>query len=321
MTEQVRRATRLVRIENLLRQRTWMTAKQLAAETGYSQRTIQRDLGALESELGVPLVLEGRKYGIMAGSDHPLSPVRFTLQEARAVYLAARLFARHADDRDPDGIAALEKIGDTLPPNLAAQVRHSIQEMKSRPANPTEVGVLRTITNGWAESRTVTITYRSAQALTPRTTDLDPYLLEPSASGAATYIIGHSSEHNSVRIFKLDRVQSATLTEHTFIADSLDDVRQHLRQSWGGAVFGDEQFDVAVAFTREVAQRIRETNWHPSQELEELPNGGVVLRLVLPSLLEFVPWVLGWGASAKALTPPSLVEQVSTAVRASAAQY
>jgi len=193
--------------------------------------------------------------------------------------------------------------------------------MKSRPANPAEVDALRTITSAWAESRTVTIVYRSAQALTARTTDLDPYLLEPSASGAATYVIGHSSEHNAVRIFKLDRVQSAVLTDRTFVADSLDEVRQHLRQSWGGAVFGDEQFDVAVAFTKEVAQRVRETNWHPSQQLEDLDDGGVVLRFVLPSLLEFVPWVLSWGASAKALTPPSLVEQVSAAVQAAAAQY
>ncbi len=321
MTEQVRRATRLVRIENLLRQRGGMTAKELADATGYSQRTIQRDIVAIESELGLPLVYEARRYSILAGADHPLSPVRFTLQEARAVYLAARLFARHADERDPDGIAALEKIGDTLPGNLATQVRSSIAELRSRPANDGQVAILRTLTDAWAHSQTVTITYRSAQAAAGRTTDLDPYLLEPSASGAATYVIGYSSEHHQVRVFKLDRVQSAVLTGRKFVPDALDEVRRQLQQSWGGVVFGDEQYDVAVEFRPDVAERIRETNWHPSQQLADLADGGVLLRLVLPSLLEFVPWVLGWGAAAKVIGPVELREQVSAALREAAGQY
>lgn len=321
MTEQVRRATRLVRIENLLRQRGGMTAKELADATGYSQRTIQRDIVAIESELGLPLVYEARRYSILAGADHPLSPVRFTLQEARAVYLAARLFARHADARDPDGIAALEKIGDTLPGNLAVQVRSSIAELRSRPANDGQVAILRRLTDAWAHSQTVTITYRSAQAAAGRTTDLDPYLLEPSASGAATYVIGYSSEHHQVRVFKLDRVQSAVLSGRTFVPGALDEVRRQLQQSWGGVVFGDEQYDVAVEFRPEVADRIRETNWHQSQQLSDLADGGVLLRVVLPSLLEFVPWVLSWGAAARVIGPIELREQVSAALRAAAAQY
>src|SRR4051812_33670350 len=84
MTQQTRKATRLIELERLLRRRPGgMTVAELARELGRSTRTIQRDIQDLEIELRVPLELAGRKYSLMAGAA-PLAPVRLTLQEARA---------------------------------------------------------------------------------------------------------------------------------------------------------------------------------------------------------------------------------------------
>jgi len=110
MTEQTRRATRLMRIRDVLGRRGSVSCAELADELGYSQRTIQRDIAALESELGVPLTYEGRRWKLMEGAKLVFGPVRLTLQEARALYFATRLMLRSADERDPDGISALEKV-------------------------------------------------------------------------------------------------------------------------------------------------------------------------------------------------------------------
>ena len=48
----------------------------------------------------------------MDGAGKQLAPVHFTLHEARALYIATRLFLRHSDERDPDGISALEKLAE-----------------------------------------------------------------------------------------------------------------------------------------------------------------------------------------------------------------
>lgn len=319
MTEQTRRSTRLVRIRDLFVKRGTLSASELARELGYSQRTIQRDLLALDSELNVPLVFENRRWRIMEGANVVFGPVRLTLHESRAVYFATRLMLRSADERDPDGIAALEKIADALPAGVASHMRRTVAEYSALPANMQYIEVVRRLTEAWASNHTATITYRSASAAGPRTTGLDPYLLDHTQSG--TYVAGYSSEHGQVRIFKVDRISEVEVTAHEFEPGDVEEVADRLRNSWGGVVFGESHYDVTVDFAPGVSNRIRESYWHPSQQLEDLPNGGIRLCVSLPSLLEITPWVLSWGAAATVIEPPELRDAVATALREAAANY
>ncbi len=319
MTEQTRRATRLVRIRELLVRRGSVSCSELADELGYSQRTIQRDIAALESELGVPLLYEARRWTLMPGAKLVFGPVRLTLQEARAVYFATRLMLRSADERDPDGVSALEKVADALPEGLAAHMRRTVTEYGALPANNAYIESLRRITEAWAANRTATIHYRSATHADARTTDLDPYLLDHTQSG--TYVVGHSSEHGEVRVFKMDRILEVNLTSREFDPSETERVARQLRQSWGGVVFGEVQYHVTINFSAAVEPRIRESYWHPSQALEDLPEGGVQLKVSLPSLLEITPWVRGWGPEAIVVGPPELREEIATSLARAAANY
>lgn len=320
MTEQIRRASRLVEIEHRLRKNPQgLTVRELAEALRYSMRTIQRDLNVLESELGAPLVDgPGRRYQLMPGST-PIGAVRFTLHEARAVYLATRLFLRHADERDPDAESALAKLAGALPDSMGRFVVFALEELKKRPADARLARVLRVLTSAWAEARTVSISYRSQAARAVKTTDLDTYLLDATATGS--YVIGHSHAHGELRTFNLDRVLSADSTEHTFVVDDLDGLRARLALSWGGAVIGDDEFDVVLEFAADVAERVAERYWHPSQRLTPLENGCLRFEARLTSLLEFVPWVRSWGPSAMVLGPEELRAEIAQSFRQAAAQY
>lgn len=321
MTEQTRRAARLIEIERRLRKNpAGLTVRELAQALNVSTRTIQRDLNVLEYELGAPLVENGRRWSLLPGST-AIGAVRFTLHEARALFLATRLFLRYADEQDIDGISALRKLADALPPAFAGNVEDSVRELESRRVNETYMRTLHVITDAWAESRTVEITYESASAGGIRRTTLEPLLLEPSATGAATYVIGYSHEHHAVRTFKLDRIQSARLAGGTFQPRGVDEIRSQLSRSWGGVVLGDDEVDVALEFSAAVARRVRETHWHASQRITLLPDGRLLFQLRLPSLLEFVPWVRSWGADVLVLAPESLREQVARDLREAAARY
>src|SRR5665811_2528273 len=67
----------------------------VAGFVGMSRRTVYRDLRALEGEIGIPLWSEDGRWGIVEGAFLP--PMRLTLDEAVAFFLAARLMAQFAD--------------------------------------------------------------------------------------------------------------------------------------------------------------------------------------------------------------------------------
>ncbi|MBA4180413.1 MAG: hypothetical protein C0506_07485 [Anaerolinea sp.] len=320
MTEQTKKSTRLSRIHTLLMQRGSLTVRELANDLERSPRTIQRDMLDLESELGVPLIYEGRRWSIMPGSSHPMSPVRLTLHESRAIYFALRVFSRTVNECEPDTIQALQKLADTLPPRLCMQIKRTVGELRGRPESGRRSDVLRAITEAWVRGQTVAMIHRSLSPARPRTLTFDPYLLEATQSG--TYVIGFSHEHGEVRVFKLDRVEAVEPAGTTFDCPDVSDIADRLSQSWGGAVFGnDEQHAVCVEFTAAAAPRIRESYWHPSQQLEEVAGGGVRLKVLLPSLLEFTPWVRSWGPEARVIEPPALRDEVAASLRAAAERY
>jgi proteasome accessory factor B len=70
-----------------------------------------------------------------------------------------------------------------------------------------------------------------------------------------------------------------------------------------------------LRFNELAADYIREKRWHESQQLRELPEGGVELRLKLSSLAEVERWVLGWAGNASVVQPPELAESVARAAR------
>lgn len=321
MTEQVRRATRLIEIERRLRAHPMgLTVRELAAATGYSTRTIQRDLNALESELGAPLVeAPGRRWRLLPGST-PIGAVRFSLDEARALFLAARVMLRHPGEQDRDTLGALEKLADALPPPLTRQLRAFTGQLQDRSLPSGRQQVLRTLTEAWAGSQTVLIRYRSQQSKTNRTIELDPYLLEPSPNGAATYVIGFSRQHNQVRTFKLERIESAELTHQHFEAHDIPELSQKMQRSWG-IVYGDDEYEVIIDFSADVAERVAETTWHSSQRLTPLPDGGVRLELRIPSFLEFVPWLRSWGSAAYVVAPEELRAEIAADFKRAARRY
>lgn len=320
MTAQTRRALRLLEVERLLRRAgdRGMSTSELAAEIGCSVRTIQRDLGALEVELRVPLTVEGRRWRILKSAD-PLAPLHLNLHEARALLFALRLFLRYADEQDPDAISAVKKLADVLWGPLQSFVQLTSEQLSARPHLPTRTEVLRTLTEGWARSRCVEILYRHGGAL--RVTNVEPHLLEPTATGLASYVIGRSSLHGAIRTFKLDRIESARLTEERFDPPDIQRLIEQMSRSWSGIVLADDEIRVTIDFAPSVAERVRETFWHPSQILTPLENGGVRLELLLPSTLEFVPWVRSWGHDAIVREPEELRLEVARSFALAAANY
>jgi predicted DNA-binding transcriptional regulator YafY len=79
--------------------------------------------------------------------------------------------------------------------------------------------------------------------------------------------------------------------------------------------------EMKVWFGRARAQVVRERQWHRSQKIRELGNGEIEYSVTLSSMMEIVPWILGWGEHARAVAPKALVKAVREVVLRLAKAY
>ena len=282
---------------------------ELAREMGVNIRSVQRDILTLESDLGLPLVQDGRRYKV--SEDMELPALRLTLFEARAVFMAVRLYLKYADKGDASGLSVLQKLAKVMPEPMMEHVRACYDLLRQRPVDEGFARTIDEITRAWSKRHRLRITYQSWNSPAPREYVIEPYFLEPRAQGFATYLIAYSLDHRQLRVFKVERIQSAQVLDHRFHQrDEFEGVGM-LESSWGVVWSEHEQPPVTVRlrFSPTVARRVQESTWHPSQELTMEKNGSAYVRFLVPGLMELVPWLRGWGPEVEVLEPADLREQ------------
>jgi proteasome accessory factor B len=269
------------------------------------RRTIYRDLEALE-EMGVPVWEDTGRYGI--DRESYLSTIRLNLNEAVALFFAARLLAHHSDEHNPNVVSALSKLAAGLPDTtISSHMARVAEVIRARPLRSDYVRVLDTITRAWADRRKVTIRYRAASGdLTERL--ICPYFLEVSRSEPASYVIAHDDLRGALRTFKIERVAAAEISDATYAIPDDFDPYAHLASAWG--VMDEVEVEVRLRFSPGVAPRVRESVWHHSQRMADTPDGGCELSMRVGGIIEIRSWVLSWGGDVEVLAPPELRDEV-----------
>jgi CRISPR-associated endonuclease/helicase Cas3 len=316
------KAERLLQIESLL----------LAYPQGLSRAEIARRIGVHRStvfrylpDLGRFCIYETDDGRLAIDRDHYLMNVRLTLHEAMAVHLAARLMATRSDKQNPHAAAALRKLGlalETLAPRVAEHLKASAEVMEDQAQryDPVYLDVLETLTRAWSDGRVARVWHRMADG---RVFDyrFAPYFIEPYAVGQTSHAIGWRAPPGAVRTFKLERIQRIELTDRTYAIPADFDARQHLADAWGIWTSEAEPVEVVLKFHPRVAGRVRETQWHRSEEVAEQADGSVIWRARVAAPQEMVPWVRGWGADVEVLEPDGLREQMMGEARRLAEAY
>lgn len=298
-----------------------MTSGELARELGVDASTIRRDMAALEKR-GTGTTRDGRRYRL----DHrrSLYTVRLNNHELLALYFAARLLSRHSDEHNPHVVVALERLADALRDRAPAVAQHidlAARSVAARPHRYAYIEALQAITQGWIERRKVRLRYRDSKGeVTERI--CAPYVMEPYGIGYACHCIGHDSLRNKVRTFKIERITEATLLAEQFeIPSAYTDPARLLANAWGVIWSDEEAIEVVLRFSPAVARRIKESTWHHSQEVKDLPDGACLFTVHIGSMKEIKPWVRGWGADVEVISPPDFREDVAAELRRAATLY
>ena len=298
-----------------------ISAADIARRLGVSKRTVYRDLESMSLDAELPIWQEGGRWGLEDGAFLP--PLALTLDEAMTLFLAARILAKASDEHDSELIGAFVKLAEVLPPVLAEHVRATVDAYAATPTDERFTRVFRTLTEAWANRRVVEIDYGPGvydRDKPPRHARVRPYAIEPSALTRALYLVGFDEERAALRTFKVERILAASVTPETFVAPPSEQVARDMLRAWD--VIADEPpVRVVARFGADVAARVAETRWHPSQELEPQADGTLLWTATVSGSREIRSWLLGWGPNAEVLEPVELRNEVAALLAEAASRY
>lgn len=302
-----------------------LRASELASRLVCSSRTVQRDIDYFRAQLEEsgaldPLQPEHDRYRLRPG-EFPIPILKLTKHEARALLFSLRLLSQSSTEQDADTSTLLDKLAAVFPGPLAEQIRFTRQSLEARPRRKSQTDCLRVLSDAWMSESLVCMRYRAVGKPQASMICFEPYLMEPSASTGATYVVGYNHTAGRLGTFKLDRVERVERHQKMLCSNGQEkhspvsreasaELMAAMSRSWSGVVLADTAFDATVEFSGDAAVRAKESRWHPDATFTDLGGGSVRMEIRLPALFDFLPWVLSWGNGARAIAPPELVELV-----------
>lgn len=294
---------RLLAIVLELQGRRVVRAEDLAALFETSVRTIYRDIQAL-SEAGVPIRgTTGTGYSLMEG--YFLPPIRFTIEEAVTLLIGTDFVEQRFDDayRDRASVAK-KKIEATLSDSVRSEtsrIRKSLRLLPpgKLPASSNERENLDKIRRALLDGQKIRFHY--SKKMTDSTGSrhsertVAPYglvFLEGS-----WMLVAWCDLRQDIRHFRLSRMSELIELDEPFELPKHFDLKEY-------TPLDDRHLRVCLRFNPDVADKVKESNYHSLEEMKEHPDGlDVILRV--RRLDELLPWVLGWGAGVIVLEPES----------------
>lgn len=294
---------------------TGVSVHDLANEFHISGRTIWRDMQALQ-EVGFALTKrkgeDGRTWWVLINM--PLKALRdsgLSITEVCSLYMSRALLAAMPGAAFADGLAALcARIERALSPKLREFLEQLPGVVKVKPGarkkpskNHAEI-VARLIEASWRR-RVATMRYYSVSSGREKEYEVHPYNLAYADGGL--YLTAFVKEYREVRTFAVERIRTFVESGRGF-EPAEDLAAEPFAQSLG--VNRGRAEKVVIEFTARVAPYVSEREWHASQQLQDLPGGGVRVTLKVCRDWALTRWVLGFGPHARVVSPPALAEEM-----------
>ena len=278
---------RMMLIDQALRANRLPNSRTLGSELGVNPKTVQRDVVFMRDRLGAPIEFDPIRNGYRYTSPTYRMPnVRLTDGNLMALFVAGEMMRRfRGTPFEKDMRRALNALGNSLPDGISVRLDTIADFLSVLPATECEYNEesFHTLTQAVVCRRRLDLKYWSASRNETTKRVFDPYELSLVDDG--WYAIGHCHLRAAVRMFAIQRVLSVRETGETFDRPAGFRVEEYLRGSFR-AVRGDGDHEVVLRFHPDIARRVAEKKWHPSQVLKKQPDGGLVVRMRLSSLVE-----------------------------------
>ena len=286
-----------------------------------SRRTIQYDIQMMRSDkLGyeAPVVVVDRKYytyadpnyGILQG---PLSEADLgQLGEAVAVL---KQFQGFGHLQELGGL--VQKLEDKVDTGQKGQRSAILLESNERLRG---LEFLEELFQAVRKQRVVRLAYQSFRAAKPSLVTVNPLLLREFNN--RWFLIATKERERRILSFALDRIQSITYPDLPFYPLPGFDPEQYYEHVVGVTVNNRRPSTVRVRLDQRNAPYVLTKPLHASQQTEEhLPDGGVIVRILVIPNFELERLLLGFGPGLEVLSPPRLRRRIKQLLEAASKLY
>lgn len=307
-----RHLERLLQLDSLLRAGQRPTTVSLAEALEVSERTVRSDLAFLRDRFNAPLEFNRRQGHHYIDPQWRLPSISLSHGELFALTLGAKMLEAYAGSAyAPELRSSIKRLSERLPEQTWVNLQQIADEriiFRSGAEINLNPEIWSQLVEACRTSKQVQMEYYTASRNESSTRKLDPYLLHVYR-GTNPYLIGFCHKRQAIRWFRVDRIQKLQVLEEEFVQDLNFNAKDHLDKIFQHEV-GGNPVPVAIWFDAATAPYIRERRWHPTQEIQEHPDGSLTLQIVVAGLNDIKRWVLGYGKGAVVQEPPELVELV-----------
>ena len=187
-----------------------------------------------------------------------------------------------------------------LAPDLEALVRAETIAVQAGPRPGADETMLATIRGAILAQSPLAFTYARPGAEARRRTVAPCGVM----FGRANYLVAADRDSGKVQTFRLDRM-SAVEAQPGFAPPPGDfDLSAFASQSFG--IYQDEIEDVVLSVTPAGAAEAKGWRWHPTQSLQDQPDGSVIVRFRASGMRELAWHLFTWGDQVTILAPHRL---------------
>jgi len=301
-----------------------ISAAELARELEVPLRTVYRDLEAIQ-DAGFPLYSE--RDG--AGSSWRLLdtfkkhfPLPLTPTELMALYVSCDMLSALDGTFFHDSIVSvLKKVKASLTPETLKCLDAITGKLTVNfgPARifPGLKATIQTVSEAIMKRQRIEIIYRAASTAKVTQRKVDPYHVHIAEGGF--YLIGYCHARREIRTFAMERIRECRPLDESFEMRSDFDLSDYLKNAF--QLMTGQPRKITVRISPSAAHIVRERMWHPSQQIQELLDGGVDITLRVPINYEIISWLLGFGPAAQVLQPSDLRNRIAYDLETAAQQY
>jgi len=176
------------------------------------------------------------------------------------------------------------------------------------PITDININIWKSIQVGLESNSSLILSYQSPGKDEAVSRRIDPYHLV--GHKGEWYLICSSHKDNQIRSYALTRIKSCKILKEVFTYPRDFQLEDYFDPTFG--VYTSEDIvKIAIKFYPSISSVIKERNWHPKQEIEELEDGSLLLRYTSNQQSQTLYWVSQWGPEAEILEPEELRQKAA----------